>query len=159
MDKKIDKKPIGERLKLLRKKYLRLSQEQLAEILGVKRNTLSNWERGENEINYEALSILHKKFGVNTNWLLFGEGSMFTEEKKEKQEEPEAEYIPYTQAGIDKELAIMIAMLSPEQQESLKLIFKEFLKKGGERQSSFCLEKQKERGNVVEDSHDENMIE
>ena len=54
----MDKKQVGKRLKLLRTKYLKMSQNGLAKALGVKRNTISNWERGEKEMNYTVLSKL-----------------------------------------------------------------------------------------------------
>jgi len=154
MHMKADRKPIGNRLKLLRTKHLKLSQEKLAEILGVKRNTLSNWERGENEMNYEAMLILYNKFGVNINWLLTGEGSMFVNP-------PQKEHVketPPNQAGIDKELAVMISMLSPEQQEALKLLFRGYLQKPIPRLSASSSEKQEENANLS-DSHDENVVE
>jgi len=151
MHRKPDRKLIGNRLKLLRTKYLKLSQEKLAEILGVKRNTLSNWERGENEMNYEAMHILYTKFGVNINWLLTGEGSMFVKSPQEKE-------TPTNQAGIDRELAQMLSMLSPEQQQVLGDIFKTFLKKGGLMQSSSSSEKPKENAKGLVDSHGENVV-
>lgn len=39
----------------LRRELLGLSQSQLAETLGVKQNTLSNWEHGKRQIPAEAL--------------------------------------------------------------------------------------------------------
>ena len=150
MHTKADRKLIGNRLKLLRTKYLKLSQEKLAEILGVKRNTLSNWERGENEMNYEAMLILHSKFGVNINWLLTGEGSMFVNSSQEKE-------TPTNQAGIDRELAQMLSMLSPEQQEGLKMLFRGYLKKPSSKLSASSSEKQGETANLS-NSHDENMV-
>ena len=153
MHTKADRKLIGNRLKLLRTKYLKLSQEKLAEILGVKRNTLSNWERGENEMNYEAMLILHSKFGVNINWLLTGEGPMFV---SHSQEEPIKE-TPTNQAGIDRELAQMLSMLSPEQQEGLKMLFRGYLKKPSSKLSASSSERREETANLS-NSHDENMV-
>ena len=116
---KMDRKSVGQRLKFLRTQFLKLSQKELASILNVKQNTLSNWERGENEMDYEAMQTLSKTFNVNLNWLLTGEGEMFI--KREHK-------IPTEKASIVPELANFLALLPEEQQKQLASIFKEFLK-------------------------------
>ena len=139
----------GLRFKELRN-ALGKSQTELAEELGVSQGAISKWESGIRSIPDSVLEYLAKNYRVNLHWLLLGEGSMFLN--------PVTGEIPPEKAGIDKELAVMISMLSPEQQESLKLVFKEFLKKGGEKPSSSSLEKPKGNAKGLMDSHSENVI-
>lgn len=61
-------KVFSERLKELRKEK-QLTQQELAEILGVKRNTYSDWENGKSEPNYKKLVKIADFFGVSLDWL------------------------------------------------------------------------------------------
>lgn len=60
---------LGEHIFELRKEK-NLSQEQLAEIIDVTRQTISNWELGETSPNPEQLKALSKAFGVSVDDLL-----------------------------------------------------------------------------------------
>lgn len=59
----------SERLRLLREEK-ELSQIKLAEILGVKKQTLSDWENGKSETSFEMLVKIADFFGVSTDYLL-----------------------------------------------------------------------------------------
>ncbi len=62
----------GEKLQMLRKKN-QLSQEGLAEMLGVSRQAVSKWELGEGYPEVEKLLILSNKLNVSLDSLLGGE--------------------------------------------------------------------------------------
>ncbi len=64
---------LGERLQALRKSR-GLSQEQLAEELGVSRQAVSKWELGESAPELEKVLVLSEFFGVTTDYLLKGGG-------------------------------------------------------------------------------------
>lgn len=68
---------MDKRLKLLREKNLNLTQGKFADSLGVPLTTISKYERGEVKPTSEFLIKLSKIYGVNLNWLLAGEGTMF----------------------------------------------------------------------------------
>lgn len=57
------------RVKQLRKEY-GLTQEKLAEKIGVMRKTVSNWERGSNCMNPKHTEILAAFFKVSVSYLL-----------------------------------------------------------------------------------------
>lgn len=57
-----------ERLKQLRQKK-GLIQQEIAELLGVKRNTYSDWENGKTEPNFEMVLKLADLFEVSLDWL------------------------------------------------------------------------------------------
>lgn len=45
---------LGENIKKMRLKSTKYSQQDMADFLGVDRNTYANWERGENDINQNS---------------------------------------------------------------------------------------------------------
>lgn len=57
-----------ERLKELRKNK-GLKQQEIAELLGVKRNTYSDWENGKTEPSFENLIKLADLLEVTLDWL------------------------------------------------------------------------------------------
>ena len=59
----------AENLQILRKKH-GLTQEGLAEIIGVSRQAVSKWEQGEGYPEAEKLLILADKFGVSIDGLM-----------------------------------------------------------------------------------------
>ena len=61
----------SENLQVIRKKN-RLSQEELAELLGVSRQAVSKWELGEGYPEVEKLLLLSKKLTVSLDSLMTG---------------------------------------------------------------------------------------
>jgi transcriptional regulator with XRE-family HTH domain len=62
---------IGKRIALLRQKH-NLSQEQVAEYLGVHRTTYSHYETGRTDIDNNSIVLLAKKYNVSIDYL-FGQ--------------------------------------------------------------------------------------
>ena len=56
------------------RKQADLSQEALAELIGVSRQSISKWETGEASPEISKLPLLAKAFGVTADWLLSEEG-------------------------------------------------------------------------------------
>lgn len=56
---------IGENIKRIRLKKTKLSQQEMADYLGVDRNTYANWERGENDIKAEYIPKLAEVLQVS----------------------------------------------------------------------------------------------
>ena len=78
---------LSEKILYCRKKA-GLSQEALAEQLGVSRQAVSKWETGEAVPEIGKLLLLSRAFGVSTDWLL--------SEEEPEEPQPEARYeIPY----------------------------------------------------------------
>ena len=65
-------KNIGNRL-LLRRKELRYTQEQMAELLGVSTGFYGMIERGEKAPSIERLVMIYEKLGTDITYLLTGE--------------------------------------------------------------------------------------
>lgn len=69
---------IGNRIKTARK-HLHLTQEAFAIKCEISRSNLSRYEKGLVEPPFSFLHNLAKAFGINTRWLLMGEGEMFAQ--------------------------------------------------------------------------------
>ncbi|MBR3624733.1 MAG: helix-turn-helix domain-containing protein, partial [Selenomonadaceae bacterium] len=65
-----------ERIKKLRKE-LKLTQQGFADKLGIKRNTIANYELGRNAPVDSVLALICRTFRVNEEWLRAGVGEMF----------------------------------------------------------------------------------
>ena len=97
---------MNERLKKLRK-TLDLTQQKFADRLGVKRNTVGQWECGINAITEQVVFSICREFDVNEEWLRTGEGEMF-EQMTEQQK-----LLKYTGMLLkDKDSAIVNAIQS-----------------------------------------------
>ena len=66
------RKQTQNRIRELRKKS-RLSQQVLADQIGVFRNTISNWETGYSQISLENAKNVAEYFGVTIDYLLGSE--------------------------------------------------------------------------------------
>ena len=66
------RKQTQNRIRELRKKA-RLSQQALANQIGVFRNTISNWETGYSQISLENAKNVAEYFGVSIDYLLGSE--------------------------------------------------------------------------------------
>lgn len=67
---------LGERIKKLRKE-LDLTQQKLADRLGVKQNTIALIESGKRNTSDQLLFSVCREFNVSEEWLRNGEGEMF----------------------------------------------------------------------------------
>ena len=69
---------MNERLKRLRK-TLDLTQQEFADKIGSKRNTVAKYETDTNTPSAAVISLICREFNVNEEWLRTGEGEMFIE--------------------------------------------------------------------------------
>lgn len=73
-----------DRLKKLRKE-LDLTQQAFADKIGMKQNTIAQYEMGRTTPSDAIIFSICREFGVDENWLRTGEGEMFeqlTEQQK-----------------------------------------------------------------------------
>jgi len=64
------------------RKILKKTQEELAAELGVCKATICNIERGATHVKINYLHYLHRKYGLNINWMLTGNGDVFVNGKR-----------------------------------------------------------------------------
>lgn len=72
---------MNERIKQLRK-ALDLTQQKFAERLGVKRNTVGQWECGINALTDQVITSICREFNVSEEWLRNGTGEMFLQSNR-----------------------------------------------------------------------------
>ena len=87
----------AERIKQLRKKK-GISQSELAELIGVKNNTVSTWERGTRKPDFEALNLLSNYFEVSFEYIL---GSSDKEETRVKPTQDELDQLALSALADD----------------------------------------------------------
>lgn len=68
---------IGDRIKRLRK-YLDLTQKEFGERIGIKGNTVAQYELGRSRPVDSVISLMIREFKINEEWLKTGEGEMFS---------------------------------------------------------------------------------
>ena len=73
-----------DRIKAVRK-ALGLTQQALADRLGIKQNTVAQYEIGRNEPIDAVVTLLCREFRVNETWLRTGQGEMFQAVDREKE--------------------------------------------------------------------------
>ena len=73
---------IGTRVKKVRLRK-GISQEQFGEIIGIKKAAVSKIENCENSLSKGNLLAICRQFNVNKEWLINGNGEMFTPKSKE----------------------------------------------------------------------------
>ena len=76
LDKKGGDNNVNERLKKLRK-ALDLTQQEFADRIGSKRNTVAKYETDVNTPSAAVVSLICREFNVSEKWLRTGEGDMF----------------------------------------------------------------------------------
>ena len=87
----------AERIKQLRKKK-GISQSELAEVIGVKNNTVSTWERGTRKPDFEALNLLSDYFEVSFEYIL---GSSDKEDARVKPTQDELDQLALSALADD----------------------------------------------------------
>lgn len=73
-----------DRIKKIRKE-LDLTQQEFADKLGIKRNTVATYESGRNEPIDAVISLICREFDINEEWLRTGNGEMFIERSRDDQ--------------------------------------------------------------------------
>lgn len=109
-----------DRLKELRK-ALHLTQQKLADKLGVKQNTIAQYEMGRNEPSDAVIVSICREFGVSEDWLRNGNGDMFIPMTRD---EEIASFIGSVQADVDdtfkKRFISALAKLSTEEWRAIE---------------------------------------
>lgn len=67
---------MNNRIKKIRRE-LDLTQQEFAERIGIKRNTIANYETGRNAPVDSVISLICREFDVREEWIRTGEGEMF----------------------------------------------------------------------------------
>lgn len=109
-----------DRIKKIRKE-LDLTQQKFAEKIGVKQNTVAQYEIGRNTPIDSVISLICREFNVNEQWLRNGTGEMFIEQTRDEQI---ASFVGSIQASEDdsfkKRFISMLSALDESEWEVLQ---------------------------------------
>lgn len=118
---------MNERIKDLRKS-LGLTQLEFGEQVGVKANTIGNYEIGLRTPSDAVIRAICREFNVNENWLRTGEGEMFN-----PQDEKLAAFVGSLVADdsepFKRRMVELLANLTPEEWKLLEKMAERLTKK------------------------------
>ncbi len=102
------------------RKSAKLSQEELAEILGVKRHTICDWETERTEPSISQLKAVAEAFNVSINHIIGVEKEVYNEELGFDMQVDYTSFVAKT--TLEKELMELITECNEEQLEIVKKI-------------------------------------
>lgn len=85
-----------------------LTQQEFAKELDVALSTVASVENGTREISKSVMKVLIEKYKVSANWLLTGEGEMFTTSDTEVATKEQITNIPIIKNKIEKSQEIVL---------------------------------------------------
>lgn len=117
------------RIKELRK-ALGLTQQKFADKIGVRQNTVAQYEMGRNEPIDTVINLICREFNVSEKWLRTGEGEMFINISKEAEIARFAgEILRNEDDNFKKRLVKALAKMNEEQWLFLENLAKELIEK------------------------------
>ena len=110
---------VGDRIRELRKE-LGMTQQEFADRLKIKRNTIATYETGRNDPIDSVFVLICREFNVSEDWLRTGEGEMFVPKSRD---EELAEFFGNVQViGPESFKRRFVAMLSRLDEEDWTLL-------------------------------------
>ena len=117
---------MNERIKKLRKE-LDLTQQEFADRIGSKRNTIAKYESGDNSPSAAVVSLICRTFNVNEAWLRTGEGEMFLQKSRMDAIAEFAADLFNTDMRFKRDLIETLAQLDESSWIELEKIAKKFI--------------------------------
>lgn len=118
---------MDERIKELRK-ALGLTQQKFADAIGVRQNTVAQYEMGRNPPNDTVITLICREFNVSETWLRDGVKPMFLpKSRNEELMEFATKVAEGDQGSIRAQLLAVMARLTDEQWEVLAQVAREFV--------------------------------
>lgn len=100
---------LSENLRIYREAS-RLSQDEVAEALGISRQTISNWENEKTEPDIRSLAALAKLYGKTMEELLYGDSKETPEKRASDPAEVAPEAPPAMQSKPKKKAVLLIVL-------------------------------------------------
>lgn len=118
---------IGERIKKLRK-MMDLTQRKFGERIGIKGNTVAQYELGRNEPIDAVLSLICREFNVNEEWLRTGEGEIFIQKTQNQIITDFLGDVIKDDDSFKKRIVESLASFEPEDWKDLERLLMKFIK-------------------------------
>ncbi len=113
----------GERIKEIRK-TLNLTLEKFGEKLGVGKGAISNIEKGNRSLTDQMAKSICREYNVNYDYLVYGEGEMFSELPKTILDEL---CLQYGLNDLDRAIVEMYVNTPLELRQEIKKMMKKFI--------------------------------
>ncbi len=107
---------IGERIKKIRKAF-DLTQQEFADRIGSKRNTVATYEMGRTEPSAAVITLICREFNVNEKWLRTEDGEMFNPTPETTIDEIVRDY---GLDDLDRQIITEYLKLSDQDREAVK---------------------------------------
>lgn len=113
---------IGDRIKKVRKKN-DLTQQEFADRIGIKRNTIATYEIGRNAPIDAIIILICREFNISEKWLRTGEGEMFVQRSRDDELAAFMNEL-LTEESVDfrRRLVTALSRLRPEQWDALEAV-------------------------------------
>lgn len=116
-----------DRIKAIRKHY-NLTQTEFGDRIGVKGNTITNYENDLRNPSDAIIVSICREFNVNEDWLRSGTGEMFKSRTREQEIGAFVnEVMELNDDSFEKKLVSALARLEPKDWECLEAIAKKLL--------------------------------
>lgn len=109
---------IGERIRKLRK-TLDLTQQKFGERIGIKGNTVAQYELGRNKPLDSVITLICREFNVSENWIRTGTGEMFLKTPEEDLYSKAAASILKKEDALAMEALKLYFQMSPEAKDAV----------------------------------------
>lgn len=118
-----------DRLKYLRKS-LNLTQQQIADKIGIKRNSYANYEVGRNKPIDAIIHSICREFNVSEDWLRYGKGDMFCQKTRSEAISSFAESLMQEEdESFKKRLVESLSELNEKEWELLEKVANKLIKR------------------------------
>lgn len=119
---------MNERIKTVRN-TLGLTQQEFADKIKVKRNTVATYEMGRSTPSDSAIALICNEFDVNEDWLRYGTGEMFKPRTKSQEVFAFAnDVMELSDDKFQKRFVEALARLDKKDWEALEIIAEKLLK-------------------------------
>lgn len=119
---------MNKRIRELRK-LLGYTQQRFADAIGVKQNTVAQYEMGRNQPIDSVINLICREFNVNETWLRTGEGEMFVPVSRDEEIASFIGDVLADNPDFRKKLISVMARMTVEEWEMLERKVVELMEK------------------------------
>lgn len=117
---------MNERIRELRK-ALNMTQQEFADALNIKRNTVASYETGKSNASDAAVVLICRTFNANESWLRTGKGDMFIKKTREEEISEFFGSVLSSDSSFKRELVEILAKLDESAWVQLAQVAKSFI--------------------------------
>lgn len=132
----------------------KLTQQEFADRLGIRRGTIANYELGRNEPIDAVITLICREFNVNETWLRTGDGEMFKPVSRDQEIEAFLnELMKNEKPDFRKRMVAVLARLDLKEWQLLEQIARKMVQEQPEDQPNIHVIKKAGRDGSMEELH------